>query len=183
MATREHAAEIQIRPIQSEDAGMVAALAAQLGSTRTAIAVSAWIAALRDDKSQAAFVACLGKQVVGWVEVSIQQRIQSMPYALIGGLVVAENIRNQGVGRNLCAQAEQWAWEHGMHKIRVTSRSSRDGAHRFYLRRGYLETKTSIVFEKAASRSSPAIGIGGRVTSPPLPHHRTCGSASGGSKD
>jgi hypothetical protein len=28
-----------------------------------------------------------------------------------------------------------------------------------------------------------AIGIGGRVTSPPLPHHRTSGSASGGSKD
>jgi len=27
------------------------------------------------------------------------------------------------------------------------------------------------------------IGIGGRVTSPPLPHHRTCGSASGGSAD
>src|SRR5712691_8204846 len=25
------------------------------------------------------------------------------------------------------------------------------------------------------------IGIGERVTSPPLPHHRTCGSASGGS--
>ena len=28
----------------------------------------------------------------------------------------------------------------------------------------------------------PMIGIGGRVTSPPLPHHRTCGSASGGSR-
>jgi hypothetical protein len=27
-----------------------------------------------------------------------------------------------------------------------------------------------------------AIGIGGRVSSPPLPHHRTSGSASGGSK-
>jgi hypothetical protein len=26
-----------------------------------------------------------------------------------------------------------------------------------------------------------AIGIGGRVAPPPLPHHRTCGSASGGS--
>jgi len=25
------------------------------------------------------------------------------------------------------------------------------------------------------------IGIGGRVASPPLPHHRTSGSASGGS--
>jgi hypothetical protein len=28
----------------------------------------------------------------------------------------------------------------------------------------------------------PRIGIGGRVTSPPLPHHRTSGSASGGSR-
>ena len=27
------------------------------------------------------------------------------------------------------------------------------------------------------------IGIGGRVAPPPLPHHRTCGSASGGSAD
>jgi hypothetical protein len=29
----------------------------------------------------------------------------------------------------------------------------------------------------------PEIGIGGRVAPPPLPHHRTCGSASGGSAD
>ena len=28
-----------------------------------------------------------------------------------------------------------------------------------------------------------AIGIGGAVTRAPLPHHRTCGSASGGSAD
>ena len=28
-----------------------------------------------------------------------------------------------------------------------------------------------------------SIGIGGRVASPPLPHHRTSGSASGGSED
>jgi len=26
-----------------------------------------------------------------------------------------------------------------------------------------------------------SIGIGGSLTAPPLPHHRTCGSASGGS--
>ena len=33
----------------------------------------------------------------------------------------------------------------------------------------------------AAEAVKHRIGIGGRVTSPPLPHHRTCGSASGGS--
>lgn len=148
MATREDAAEIQIRSMHPEDAEMVAALAAQLGYARTAGAVRAWIESQSENNTQAAFVACRDTQIVGWIEVSIQLRIQSEPFALIGGLVVADGVRNQGVGRRLCAQAEQWAWEHGMLKIRVTSRSSRDGAHRFYLRRGYLETKTSIVFEK-----------------------------------
>jgi hypothetical protein len=33
------------------------------------------------------------------------------------------------------------------------------------------------------SRPDEVIGIGGRVAPPPLPHHRTCGSASGGSAD
>jgi hypothetical protein len=32
------------------------------------------------------------------------------------------------------------------------------------------------------SEREKAIGIGGRVASPPLPHHRTSGSASGGSR-
>jgi hypothetical protein len=32
-------------------------------------------------------------------------------------------------------------------------------------------------------KSIAAIGIGGSLATPPLPHHRTCGSASGGSAD
>src|ERR1022692_2043591 len=35
----------------------------------------------------------------------------------------------------------------------------------------------------APTKHMPAIGIGGRVAPPPLPHHRTCGSAYGGSAD
>jgi hypothetical protein len=31
-------------------------------------------------------------------------------------------------------------------------------------------------------KTEKKIGIGGRVSSPPLPHHRTSGSASGGSR-
>ena len=31
-----------------------------------------------------------------------------------------------------------------------------------------------------ARSTTKEIGIGGRVAPPPLPHHRTCGSASGG---
>jgi hypothetical protein len=35
----------------------------------------------------------------------------------------------------------------------------------------------------AEAGGTAAIGIGGRVAPPPLPHHRTCGSAYGGSAD
>jgi hypothetical protein len=37
--------------------------------------------------------------------------------------------------------------------------------------------------ESFSAGSHLRIGIGGRVAPPPLPHHRTCGSASGGSAD
>jgi PhnO protein len=39
-------------------------------------------------------------------------------------------------------------WEKGVDTVRVTSHSSREEAHRFYLRDGYRHTKTSLVFEK-----------------------------------
>ena len=34
----------------------------------------------------------------------------------------------------------------------------------------------------SSKRYDVLIGIGGNLTAPPLPHHRTCGSASGGSR-
>jgi hypothetical protein len=38
--------------------------------------------------------------------------------------------------------------------LRVTSRSTREGAHRFYLREGFVHTKTSLVFEKVLSEAT-----------------------------
>ena len=99
-------------------------------------------------QSQAAFVAELADKVIGWIEVSIQHRLQSAPYALIGGLVVKEGFRNRKVGLRLCEQAEAWSWEHGVSVIRVTSRSTRLDAHRFYENNGYRLTKVSQIFEK-----------------------------------
>jgi hypothetical protein len=52
------------------------------------------------------------------------------------------------IGRRLCEQAEAWSWEQGLETLRVTSRSTRLDAHRFYLRDGYSEVKMSHVFEK-----------------------------------
>ena len=140
--------EVVIRPIEAADAAVAALLAHQLGYERSEHDISEWITTLpQRGESQAAFVACIDGEVVGWLEISIQHHLQSAPHALIGGLVVRDGYRNQRIGLRLCEHAEAWSWERGI-PVRVTSRSTRPDAHRFYERNGYHFTKLSHVFEK-----------------------------------
>jgi GNAT superfamily N-acetyltransferase len=142
--------EVVVRPLGAGDVQAIVELIAQLGYERTGEEVRRWIASVEGcPETQMAIVACVGDEVAGWIEVSIQSRLQSGPFALIGGLVVRDGRRGQGIGGRLCEQAERWARERGVNKIRVTSRSSREDAHRFYAREGYRQTKTSVVFEKS----------------------------------
>ena len=145
----EQSAGLAIRPIELRDAREVCALIQQLGYERPFEDVAGWIESLaKHAESQAAFVAELANQVIGWIEISIQHRLQSAPYALIGGLVVKEGFRNQKVGLKLCERAEAWCWTTGVAFVRVTSRSTRLDAHRFYENNGYRLTKVSHIFEK-----------------------------------
>ena len=140
---------MKIRDMEPGDAAAVAELCRQLGYERITEQIRAWIADAASRKGeQAAFVACVQGQVAGWIEVSIERRLQSEPFAMIGGLVVRDGERGRGIGRRLCRRAEKWAWDHELTTVRVTSRSTREAAHRFYLRDGYEQVKTSLVFEK-----------------------------------
>lgn len=141
-------AEVTLRPMQARDGEAVAELAGELGYQRTAEQVRAWLAGVGEPARQAAFVAESNREVVGWIEVSLEWRLASDRTGLIGGLVVRDGFRGAGVGKLLCERAEVWTREQGAAKIRVTSRSTREGAHRFYLRDGYQQTKISMVFEK-----------------------------------
>ena len=141
--------DVVIRPIERRDAEEVAVLTDQLGYHRSSSEVAAWIEGLlARAATQAAFVACMGEDVVGWIEVSVQHHLQSAPHALIGGLVVKDGYRNRQIGLRLCEQAEQWTWDQRLSILRVTSRSTRLDAHRFYERNGYTLTKLSHVYEK-----------------------------------
>ena len=142
-------AHFLVRSIEPRDADEVSLLIDQLGYQSSADDVLAWIEKTRlDPRSQIAFVACLGNEVIGWIEISIERRLQTPPFALIGGLVVKNELRGKGIGLGLCECAETWSWDQGVDTLRVTSRSTRTDAHRFYLRDGYREVKTSLVFEK-----------------------------------
>jgi GNAT superfamily N-acetyltransferase len=98
-----------------------------------------------------ALAACAGSEVIGWIEAEIARHLQSTPYTLITGLVVKDSARSFGVGKRLCQEVEQWSRRKAISILRVTSRVSRERAHRFYLREGFTQTKTSAVFEKILS--------------------------------
>lgn len=144
--------QVVTRAIAVEDAEAVAELSGQLGyetsSTKMTDRISS-ILPLRDD--HLALVACVGGQVVGWIEAEVARHLQSEPHTVITGLVVQDGARSLGVGSRLCAQVEEWSLERGVPVIRVTSRMTRERAHRFYLREGFVQTKTSGVFEKILS--------------------------------
>jgi GNAT superfamily N-acetyltransferase len=139
--------QVAVRQMEPRDAAEVALLISELGYERAAEEVLTWIEGLGRDR-QTAYVASIDDKVVGWIEVSIACRLQTGPHGLIGGLVVKEGFRGSGIGRRLCEQAEAWTWQQQMDTLRVTSRNTRSDAHRFYLRDGYRQVKTSLVFEK-----------------------------------
>ena len=142
-------ADVLVRVISHEDAGAVAELSRQLGYEVSVGMVDEQVERLSSRAgSQIAFVACAGEEVVGWIEATITHHLQYAPYSLIGGLVVREGMRGLGIGKRLCAEVEAWSKEKGVGVVRVTSRSTREDAHRFYLRDGYERIKTSAVFEK-----------------------------------
>ena len=148
-STKADSIQLLIRPIEMNDAEQVAILTEQLGYQRSASDIVSWIESLpHRAENQAAFVACIGYEVVGWIEISVQHHLQSAPHALIGGLVVKDGYRNRQIGLRLCEHVEQWTWQHGLSVLRVTSRSTRLDAHRFYERNGYTLTKLSHVYEK-----------------------------------
>ena len=143
--------EIEIRLANSADARTIAHLSGQLGYPTTIRQAESRLDAILGSKSHAVFAAYLDDQVVGWVHVFLAQRIESEPFAELGGLVVAESHRRHGIGRRLLARAEEWSVDCGTAKlrVRVRVRYGRDEARTFYQNLGFTLEKEQGVFDKS----------------------------------
>ena len=85
---------------------------------------------------------------MGWADAAVERHLQSKAVVVLGGLVVRADMRGRQIGRQLCQAVEQWAVQIKITTVRVRSQIKRADAHRFYLRDGYTQVKTSAVFEK-----------------------------------
>jgi GNAT superfamily N-acetyltransferase len=139
---------LTVRPIRETDAAAAAALSGELGYPADPAVMRERIARIGSLSDHAIFVACLGDLVVGWIHVATVLHVQAAPRAEIGGLVVTAECRSAGIGTALVRRAESWARSNGLETMVVRSQAMREAAHRFYLREGYVRTKTSAVFSK-----------------------------------
>lgn len=139
---------MKIRPITIADAEAAARLSAEFGYPSSKETIERRITAVQNRPDHIVFLAVVNETAVGWIDVGIVHHLQSEPYGEIGGFVVSEKYRSTGIGKRLIAQAEEWMRAQGLTRALVRSQIKREAAHRFYLREGYAQVKTSVVFEK-----------------------------------
>jgi GNAT superfamily N-acetyltransferase len=141
---------VDIRSATMDDSSALADLSTQLGYPTSPIQSANRLGVILDSNKHAILVAYLADgKVVGWVHVFLAFRVESDPFAEIGGFVVTKEFRRQGIGRCLLAAVEEWVIQSGITKLRVRSRSNRVDTHTFFERLGFSKSKQQHVFDKS----------------------------------
>ena len=135
-----------VRDAKPKDAEALVGLMKLLGHEVDAKGVRKRVTALAKDKL-VPLVATLGKEVVGLCGIHRMVAIhRDQAVGRITILVVAEDARDQGIGRMLTQAAEQRLARLGCAMVEVTSNDRLGRAHAFYRHMGY--ERTSIRFMK-----------------------------------
>ncbi|MFC3532144.1 GNAT family N-acetyltransferase [Vogesella facilis] len=144
-----------LRPARPADADALAALATQLGYPTDRATLAARLALLLAAPEQH-FVCVVEAEgrVCGWIHGFERPLLESDSCVEVGGLVVAEDCRGQGLGARLLAACEAWAAARDVAEVSVRCAEQRHAAHRFYRREGYRHIKTQLTFRKALAKSA-----------------------------
>ena len=140
---------VKIRGPEPRDYARMAELSSQLGYKSSSEEIARRFAAMRESPDNVVFVAeTVGGEVVGWIGVFVYRSLETDTRAEISGLVVDEQKRSLGIGRQLLERAEEWARAKSCATIGLRSNVIRDRAHEFYVRLGYEHYKTQKSFSK-----------------------------------
>lgn len=124
---------LTIRAAEAADAEALADLLAQLGYEASSTSIPDRLVALRKEGGIALVAITDQGRVVGAASAARHSTLHAdHPTGYITALVIDETVRRQGIGRRLVESIEQWAREHGCHRLSVTSAEHRADAHVFY---------------------------------------------------
>lgn len=144
---------MSVRRAVAGDAGAIAAVLEQLGWEPGAGEVAARLGTLGGDERSAVLVSERDGAVTGVLTLHVVPVLHEPGgWCRITALVVAEDARRQGAGRELVDAAEAFARTAGCSRIEVTSARHRAGAHEFYRELGYGQVSEHFLKRMAAQR-------------------------------
>ncbi len=142
-------APIKIRLARIEEASEITSLSAELGYISNFIETKERLENILKSENSAVYVATVSdSKIVGWLHIFRAERIESECFGEIGGFIVTEEYRNQGIGKKLLSAAETWLKQQGIKKMRVRSNIMRNASHKFYSQLGFEKEKTQVVLDK-----------------------------------
>ena len=138
---------IVIRKAQIDDSRDLTILSQQLGYESSIDDIERRLAEILDSDGHQVYVACNNELVLGWIHGFYAIKIESPPFVEIGGLVVADGVRGQGVGKQLVQSVMQWTQSIGCARLRVRCNAVRLASHDFYGALGFELNKQQKVFD------------------------------------
>ncbi|SCK11917.1 GNAT family N-acetyltransferase [Vogesella sp. LIG4] len=143
-----------LRPARPADAQALATLSTQLGYPVAPATLAARLDTLLAAPEQHVVqVVEVEGRVCGWIHGFVRPLLESATCVEVGGLVVAEDCRGQGLGAQLLAACEAWAAARGIAEVNVRCAEHRSDAHRFYRREGYSHIKNQLTFRKTVAKT------------------------------
>jgi GNAT superfamily N-acetyltransferase len=127
-----------VRKAVSTDCAAVAALIREFGYAVTEELIEQWLVRISSGACGAVFVTEHDGEVAGFLNFHIVPLLQfSGGLGRITAVGVGSRFRHLGVGRQLVAAAEQFAWAHGCARVAATTSGHHPGASAFYEGLGY----------------------------------------------
>jgi len=139
--------DVTLRPAEPADAGVLTALALQLGHQTTLFSEVRAQLEQPTESRHALLVAVVRGRVVGFVELEARASLPAGRWAELTTLVVEESLRGRGVGSVLVEGARAWALGQGLRRLRVRTRREREATARFYEKKGFRLCKEQRVYD------------------------------------
>ncbi|WP_256718899.1 GNAT family N-acetyltransferase [Paenibacillus sp. FSL R10-2796] len=140
--------DILIRTASISDIQEIARLSSQLGYPLNIEQLGERLQEIGTHKDHTVYVAESNHQLVGWIHATVRILLESPSFIEIGGLVVDQTCRGEGIGRQLVETCERWAIQTGFSKIRVRTNQTREDAVQFYNHIGFSQKKSQHVLDK-----------------------------------
>lgn len=140
--------QILIRIAEINDFKPITELSNQLGYKTQNADIKKRLKKVLENTDNCVYVATENEKIVGWIHGFYSLRIESDFFVEIGGLVVDENFRKNGIGKKLVDKVMEWSKLKNCEKVRVRCNVIRKESHKFYENIGFEINKEQKIFSK-----------------------------------